>query len=159
MFGIRTILFILQQHDRVYRSGDCQSHRNPTNQWHEAGTGIGQWQETRHNDTFQIKSYRVHCTMCTYVSIVPIVYLKLIFIESSSPNCSIGSFETSALGKWPCFLFLKVFFCLGGRGCGVSVNEYSCAHGAQINFLDLTPCLTYTWISFISYWHTHFIHF
>jgi hypothetical protein len=23
--------------------------------------------------------------------------------------------------------------------CGVSANEYSCAHGAQINFEDLTP--------------------
>jgi hypothetical protein len=22
----------------------------------------------------------------------------------------------------------------GGGGCGVSANEYSCAHGAQINF-------------------------
>jgi hypothetical protein len=37
----------------------------------------------------------------------------------------------------------------GGRGgescesCGVSANEYSCAHGAQINFRDLTPYLTY----------------
>ncbi len=26
--------------------------------------------------------------------------------------------------------------------CGVSANEYSCAHGAQINFGDLTPYLT-----------------
>ncbi len=33
----------------------------------------------------------------------------------------------------------------GGIGvcCGVSTNEYSCAHGAQINFGDFTPCLTY----------------
>jgi hypothetical protein len=31
----------------------------------------------------------------------------------------------------------------GGGGCGVSTNEYSCAHGAQINFGDLTPYLTY----------------
>ncbi len=30
-----------------------------------------------------------------------------------------------------------------GRGCRVSANEYSCAHGAQINFGDLTPYLTY----------------
>ncbi len=31
----------------------------------------------------------------------------------------------------------------GGWGfCGVSANEYSCAHGAQINFGDLTPYLT-----------------
>ncbi len=27
--------------------------------------------------------------------------------------------------------------------CGVSANEYSCAHGAQINLGDLTPYLTY----------------
>ncbi len=31
----------------------------------------------------------------------------------------------------------------GGEVCRVSVNEYSCAHGAQINFGDLTPFLTY----------------
>jgi hypothetical protein len=31
----------------------------------------------------------------------------------------------------------------GGASCGVSANEYSCAHGAQINFGDLTPYLTY----------------
>jgi hypothetical protein len=30
-----------------------------------------------------------------------------------------------------------------GEGCGVSANEYSCTHGAQINFGDLTPYLTY----------------
>ncbi len=31
----------------------------------------------------------------------------------------------------------------GGGGCGVSANKYSCAHGAQINFGDPTPYLTY----------------
>jgi hypothetical protein len=31
----------------------------------------------------------------------------------------------------------------GEGGCGVSANEYSCAHGAQINFGHLTPYLTY----------------
>ncbi len=31
----------------------------------------------------------------------------------------------------------------GGGGCDVSANEYSCAHGSQINFGDLTPYLTY----------------
>ncbi len=31
----------------------------------------------------------------------------------------------------------------GGGCCGVSANEYSRAHGAQINFGDLTPYLTY----------------
>ncbi len=30
-----------------------------------------------------------------------------------------------------------------GGGCGVSANKYSCAHGAQINFDDLTPYLIY----------------
>jgi hypothetical protein len=30
---------------------------------------------------------------------------------------------------------------MGGGGCGVSVNVCSCAHGAQINFGDLTPYL------------------
>jgi hypothetical protein len=25
------------------------------------------------------------------------------------------------------------------RGCGISANEYSCAHGAQVNFGDQTP--------------------
>ncbi len=30
----------------------------------------------------------------------------------------------------------------GGEGCGVSANEYSCPHGAQKNFRDLTPYLT-----------------
>jgi hypothetical protein len=29
------------------------------------------------------------------------------------------------------------------RGCRVSANEYSCAHGVQINFEDPTPYLTY----------------
>jgi hypothetical protein len=42
--------------------------------------------------------------------------------------------------------------CGGGGGCGVLANEYSCAHGAQINFgfniifnlwLELTLLLTY----------------
>jgi hypothetical protein len=32
----------------------------------------------------------------------------------------------------------------GGRGgCWVSANEYSCADGAQINFGDFTPYLTF----------------
>jgi hypothetical protein len=31
----------------------------------------------------------------------------------------------------------------GGGGCGVSANEYSCAHEAQINFGDLIPYTTY----------------
>jgi hypothetical protein len=31
----------------------------------------------------------------------------------------------------------------GGGGGGVPANEYSGAHGTQINFGDLTPYLTY----------------
>jgi hypothetical protein len=34
----------------------------------------------------------------------------------------------------------------GGGGCGVSADEYSCAHGAQISFGDLTPYLTLAWV-------------
>ncbi len=30
----------------------------------------------------------------------------------------------------------------GGGGCGVSPNEYSCAHGTQIKFGNPTPYLT-----------------
>ncbi len=34
----------------------------------------------------------------------------------------------------------------GGKGVAeISANEYSCAHGAQINFGDLTPYLPYGW--------------
>jgi hypothetical protein len=34
--------------------------------------------------------------------------------------------------------------CGGGGSCGVSANECSCTYtGAQINFEDLTPYLTY----------------
>jgi hypothetical protein len=32
----------------------------------------------------------------------------------------------------------------GGGVCGVSAKENSCAHGAQINFEDLPPYLTYS---------------
>jgi hypothetical protein len=42
----------------------------------------------------------------------------------------------------------------GGRGsCGVSANEFNCTHGAQINFGDLTPYLTYgpTWLERLTY--------
>jgi hypothetical protein len=31
----------------------------------------------------------------------------------------------------------------GLGGCGVSDNKYNCAHGAQLNFGDKTPYLTY----------------
>ncbi len=33
----------------------------------------------------------------------------------------------------------------GGGGCGVSANEYNSAHGAQINFGDLTHILPIFW--------------
>jgi hypothetical protein len=35
---------------------------------------------------------------------------------------------------------------MGEGGCGVSANEYSYGHGAQMNFGDLTPYLTYDYI-------------
>ncbi len=40
--------------------------------------------------------------------------------------------------------------CRGRGGCGVSDNKYSCAHGAQINFGDLIPYLTYDPLCHIS---------
>ncbi len=36
--------------------------------------------------------------------------------------------------------------------CRVLANEYSCAHGAQINFGDLNPYLTYGHRCFMLYW-------
>ncbi len=33
---------------------------------------------------------------------------------------------------------------VGGGGCGISDNEFSCAHGTRINFRDQTPYLAYT---------------
>ncbi len=39
----------------------------------------------------------------------------------------------------------------GGRGCGVSANEYICKHGALINVGDLTPYLTYVFYPCINY--------
>ncbi len=38
----------------------------------------------------------------------------------------------------------------GLRSCGVSANEYSC-HGAQTNFVDITPYLTYVFFQCSTY--------
>ncbi len=39
----------------------------------------------------------------------------------------------------------------GGEGSGVSANEYSCTYtGAQINFGDLTPYLSYAKSSLVA---------
>ncbi len=40
----------------------------------------------------------------------------------------------------------------GWERCGASANEYSCAHGAQINIGDLTPYLTYRCNAPAKYW-------
>jgi hypothetical protein len=37
----------------------------------------------------------------------------------------------------------------GGGGCGASANEYSCAHGAPINFGDLTSYLISNWLAYL----------
>ncbi len=54
-------------------------------------------------------------------------------------RCRLFWLTNSALGYEP--------KCGGGgggvEGCGVSANEYSCEHGAQINFGDLILYLTY----------------
>jgi hypothetical protein len=40
--------------------------------------------------------------------------------------------------------------------CGVSANEYSCAHEAQINFGDLIPYLTYDNVELFRYEYKYF---
>ncbi len=45
----------------------------------------------------------------------------------------------------------------GGGSCGVSANEYSCAHGAQINFGHLTPYLTNAQILLVNNWNCFYL--
>jgi hypothetical protein len=40
----------------------------------------------------------------------------------------------------------------GGGVNGISANEYSCAHGTQINFGYLTPCLTFVFAILTRTW-------
>ncbi len=55
--------------------------------------------------------------------------------QGVTKRCRLSQLTNSALVYGP--------KCGGGGGWGVSANEYSSAHGAQINFGDLTPYLNY----------------
>ncbi len=58
----------------------------------------------------------------------------LTVVQGVKKKCRLSWLTNSALVYEP--------KCRGG-GCGVSDNNYSCAHGVQINFGDLAPFLTY----------------
>ncbi len=73
------------------------------------------------------------------------VYYIIFFIhftvsakQGITERCRLSWLTNSTLVYEPIAQVLGV-----GGSCGVSANEYSCAHGAQKNFGDLTPYLTY----------------
>ncbi len=56
-------------------------------------------------------------------------------------NCTKGSQRDVVYLGWP---IAPSYMSPNAGGIrGLAANEYSCAHGAQINFGDLTPYLTY----------------
>ncbi len=64
-------------------------------------------------------------------------YYQLILYQGVTKRCRLSWLPDSAL------VYEPKYGGMGGRGgWGVSANECSCAHGAQINFRDLTPYLT-----------------
>jgi hypothetical protein len=67
--------------------------------------------------------------------IISLISVKKISEEKSNTN-------VVCLG-WPIAPSYMSPYGRGGGGCVVSANEYSCAHGAQINVEGLTPYLTY----------------
>jgi hypothetical protein len=66
-----------------------------------------------------------------------IMKLSLRLVQGVKKKCRLSLLTNSAL------VYESQCGGMGGGGCGVSANEYSCAHGAQINFGDLPPYLTY----------------
>jgi hypothetical protein len=58
-------------------------------------------------------------------------------------GCCRGSLGDVVYLGWPIALS---YMNPNAGACGVSANVYSCAHGAQITFGDLTPYLTYGWL-------------
>jgi hypothetical protein len=85
--------------------------------------------------------YRRYMLAYMYTQIGPKSYPSH---QGDTKRCRLSWLTTSALVYEP--------KCGGGRGCGTSANEYSCVHGAQINFGDLTPYLTYApHVPFMSY--------
>ncbi len=74
-----------------------------------------------------------------YLLVVRMMWGSLPSDQGVTKRCRLSWLTNSALVYEP--------KCGGRRGwgwaCWVSANEYSCAHGAQINLGDLTPYLTY----------------
>jgi hypothetical protein len=72
------------------------------------------------------------------------LYYILVFFLRRSPSSTLRVFCSRVLARakrcrlsWLTNSAL-VYEPKCGGGCGISANEYSCAHGAQINFRDLT---------------------
>ncbi len=90
-------------------------------------------------------AYFVHVSFCNKVYQSKNLALVKLSYQRVTKTCRLSWLTNSALVYEPkC----------GGGGCGISANEYSCAHGAQINFGDLTPYLTYVsyeyWCIYVS---------
>ncbi len=91
--------------------------------------------------------------------------LRFIFIHATSPHStscihSRGSQRDVVYLGWPIahsYMSPKAGAGRGGR-LGASANEYSCAHGAQINFGDLTPYFNYVMSVFIVIMSSRYVH-
>ncbi len=81
------------------------------------------------NGCFFVFTYKILSGRCMHL-------LTKYYNQGVKKRCRLSFLTNSALVYEP--------KCRGRReGCGVSANEHSCVHGAQINFGDLTPYLTY----------------
>jgi hypothetical protein len=73
---------------------------------------------------FLVPKMSIKAVLCTTFNLV----LNVDFVQGVIKRCRLSWLTNSALVYEPkC----------GRGGCGVSANEYSCAHGAQIKFGDL----------------------
>ncbi len=103
----------------------------------KGGGGTQIIRQHRNSGTLYIQ-YNTHCTIRTILRVVLITACQSYprgYNLSITKRCRLSWLTNSALVNEP--------KCGGGRELRVSANEYSCAHGAQRNFGDLTPYLTY----------------
>jgi hypothetical protein len=90
-----------------------------------------------------MESFVLYSVNCTWAPIDNFIHL-LRSMQGVTKRCRLSWLTSSAFEHEPkC------------GGMGVSANEYSCAHGAQVNFRDLIPYITYvsdnrntSWFSF-----------
>ncbi len=81
------------------------------------------------NGCFFVFTYKILSDQCMHL-------LPKYCNQGVTKRCRLSFLTNSALVYEP--------KCRGRReGCGVSANEHSCVHGAQKNFGDRTPYLTY----------------